>query len=161
PGSALLASALFAPARADRPPDVLLLTVDTLRPDYLSANGYDRPTSPNLDGILQGGWNFANAASPIGRTTPALASLLTAPYPHRTRVRGLWENRPAEVMTLPQVMRAAGWRTFAVVTNNVLTTDRGLNRGFETYDTAEDSRPARVTTDKAIELLAKVPKDQP
>ncbi|MFN8178318.1 MAG: sulfatase [bacterium] len=156
-----VAATIAVPARADRAPDVLLLTIDTLRPDYLSVNGYDRPTSPVLDALILSGWYFEDAASPIGRTTPALASLLTGAYPHSTRVRALWENMPPEVVTLPQVLRAAGWRTLAVVTNNVLTTDRGLDRGFDIYDTAEDSRPARVTTDKAIEQLARIPKDQP
>lgn len=162
-GSLALLALASSPVSATEspPPDVLLLTIDTLRPDYLSANGYDRPTSPALDALILSAWYFEDAATPIARTTPALASLLTGAYPHGTGVRALWENMPPEVVTLPQVLRAAGWQTFAVVTNDVLTPERGLDRGFDVYDTADDSRAARATTDRALQLLAQSPKDRP
>jgi len=60
----------------DAPPHVLLLTIDTFRPDYMSINGYDRPTTPFLDSLVAAGFYFEEAVSPIARTTPAIASLL-------------------------------------------------------------------------------------
>ena len=163
---ALLASLAFGAAgvpvrAADSRPDVLLLTIDTLRPDYLSVNGYDRPTSPTLDSLIAASWYFEDAATPIARTTPALASLLTGAYPHGSGVRALWENMPADVVTWPQLLQRAGWQTFAVVTNNVLTPERGLNRGFDVYKPAGDARLARATTDRALECLASTRKDRP
>lgn len=158
---ALGACAAPPPRSADSRPDVLLLTIDTLRPDYLSANGYDRPTSPVLDELISASWYFEDAATPIARTTPALASLLTGAYPHGSGVRALWENMPAGVVTWPQLLQGAGWQTFAVVTNNVLTPERGLNRGFDVYLPAGDARSARVTTDRALECLARASKNRP
>ena len=54
-------------------PSVLLLTADTLRPDYMSLNGYDRPTTPVLDSLIAEGYYFEQALAPVPRTTPALA----------------------------------------------------------------------------------------
>src|SRR5262245_53964376 len=159
---ALLALALAPPARAAASrPDVLLLTIDTLRPDYLSVNAYACSTSPALDSLITASWYFEDAATPIARTTPALASLLTGAYPHGSGVRALWENMPPDVITWPQLLQRAGWQSFAVVTNTVLTAERGLNRGFDVYKPAGDARTARATTDRALECLASARKDRP
>ena len=62
-----------AGAASARLPDsnILLITVDTLRPDYLGINGYDLPTSPFIDGLMRRGARFDRAHAPIGRTTQA------------------------------------------------------------------------------------------
>ena len=158
---AVLTLPTSVPGRNEQRPDVLLLTIDTLRPDYLSVNGYDRPTSPNLDALIRSGWYFEEAASPISHTTPALASLFTGSYPHSTGVVRLWDNLPAEITTLTQVLQDSGWDTFAVVTNQVLTKRRGLDRGFRTYDFSKNSRKARATTDDALRALKDAPRDRP
>ncbi len=143
------------------PADVLLITVDTLRPDYLSMNGYDRATTPNLDRILAEGLYFEQAVSPIARTTPALASLLTGAYPHKTAVRTLTDTLASDVTTLPEILRADGYQTLAVVSNQVLVRSRGLSRGFDTYDMDGDDRDARATTRAAIEHIGKLDSRDP
>lgn len=131
--------------------DVLLITVDTLRPDYLSMNGYDRATTPKLDRILADGLYFDHATTPIARTTPALASLLTGAYPHNTGLRTLTGTLASNVTTLTEILRGDGYQTLAVVSNQVLVRSRGLARGFDTYDMAADDRDARATTRTCIE----------
>ncbi|MCZ6767583.1 MAG: sulfatase-like hydrolase/transferase, partial [bacterium] len=121
---------------------VLLLTIDTLRPDYLSLNGYDRATSPFLDDFLADAFQFSRAITPIARTTPALASLLTGAYPHTTGVRTLTDSLSDEVTSIAEVFREAGYQTVAVVTNNVLKPERRLDRGFDVYDMERDIRTA-------------------
>ncbi len=133
--------------------NVLLVTADTLRPDYMSMNGYDRPSTPQLDEILGRGYYFEQATSPIGRTTPALASLLSGAYPHTTGVRRLTDSLASDIVTLGERLEDAGYRTGAVVTNRVLGQKRGLGRGFERYDMAFDNRAAGATTDAALEQL--------
>jgi arylsulfatase A-like enzyme/tetratricopeptide (TPR) repeat protein len=140
---------------------VLLLTIDTLRPDYLSLNGYPYPTSPALDALLGDGVYFEQALAPVPRTTPALASLLTGAYPHVTGVRSLGDPLPAEMVTLAEAFQADGYQTLAVVTNLLLGPERGLGAGFDVYDAAFDVRDARRTTDIAIERLAATDSERP
>ena len=66
-----LACVFCAPSPDANPPDVLLVTVDTLRPDYMSMNGYDRPTTPAIDELLGEGFYFEQAVSPVARTAEA------------------------------------------------------------------------------------------
>jgi arylsulfatase A-like enzyme len=91
--------------------------------------------------------------TPIPRTTQALASILTGLYPHNHRVRTLFDHLPGEVRLVSELARSAGYRTIAVVSNHVLTAERGLDRGFEIYDSASDAREAAATTEAAIAHL--------
>jgi arylsulfatase A-like enzyme len=135
---------------------VLLVTVDTLRPDYLGAWGYPLPTSPFLDALFERGHVFERAIAPVPLTTPALASLLTGAYPKTTGVRELVDRVAPDVATLAELLAARGWATAAVVTNNVIPAERGLARGFAAYDHAGDERDAAATTRAMIEQLRAV-----
>jgi arylsulfatase A-like enzyme len=139
----------------------LLLTADTLRPDYMSLNGYDRPTTPFLDSLIAQGYYFEQALAPVPRTTPALASLLTGAYPHTTRVRKLTDALSPDVVTLTEVLKQSGYQTVAVVTNQVLSRKRGLARGFDFYDVAPDGRAASETTAAAIRALGRIDPSAP
>lgn len=132
-GTALLATGCRgsgAPAR----PDVLLITIDTLRADHTSAYGYARPTTPRLEEVARDGVRFATAYAPMPTTLPSHASLMTGLLP---RELGLLKNgvsftHPAP--TLAETLSAAGWRTAAFVSSFVLDRSFGLARGFATYD---------------------------
>jgi arylsulfatase A-like enzyme len=132
---------------------VLLITVDTLRWDYLSTAGYDRPTSPFIDTLFAQGLAFRRALTPVPRTTPALASLLTGTYPHTHEVRRLLDRLGPQLPTLASLARARGASTVAVVSNHILGPERGLGRGFDVYDSAPDVRDAAATTQVALERL--------
>jgi arylsulfatase A-like enzyme len=140
---------------------VLVLTVDTLRPDYLSANGYDRPTTPYLDSLIGQGFYFDEAVSPIARTTPALASLMTGAYPHTTGVRTLTDPLRNDTVPLAEVFRDASYQTVAVVTNRLLAPKRRLDRGFEVYNWKGDVHTAAQTTDRALARLEALDPDRP
>jgi len=140
---------------------VLLLTLDTLRADHVGINGQALDTTPSLDALLAGGWNFRRAVAPVPRTTPALASLLAGAYPHATGVRHLLQPLAASVLTLPERLQAHGFATLAVVSNHILTEERELHRGFEIYDFATDERDAVGTTDAALKLADGLDADRP
>ncbi len=118
-----------APARRF---NVLLITVDTLRPDHLGCYGYHRPTSPNIDRLAAGGARFRTAITAAGRTVQSFPSILTGVYP---MVHGLrYEGQSSEVLgsrtTLTGLLKAAGYASFAVTQGlNV-----GLHRDFDMYD---------------------------
>jgi len=91
-------------------PNVLVITVDTFRPDHLGAYGYDRHTSPHIDSIAARGVVFSKAYTTSAWTTPGLISLLTsldAPS-HGVDIRG--KSIHPNVVTLPDVMREEGYR---------------------------------------------------
>lgn len=145
------------------PKHVLLLTVDTLRSDHLNSlrppGEPALPTTPYLDTLLAGGVVFPRALAPVPRTTPSLASLLTGAYPHRTGVRTLVDSLDDNVTTLAEMFRDQGYRTVAVVSNHLLTPSRGLYRGFDIYDHADDRRDAVATTDAVFSHLEGLPRD--
>lgn len=94
-------------------PNVLLITVDALRPDHLSAYGYARDTSPGLDVFAKAAVKFNRATSQAGRTWESVTSLLTGRYPAGARVRRRGEALPADVALLPELFAAAGYETLA------------------------------------------------
>jgi arylsulfatase A-like enzyme len=119
----------------DALPNVLLLTIDTLRSDRLSAYGYHRPTSPHLDRLLAGGARLTQARTVEPLTNPALTSLITARYPHEHGgTRNGLRMRPG-LDSLPKLLSRRGYQTAAFVANWTLR-DRisGLGEHFGTYE---------------------------
>lgn len=122
------------PPRAAPLPDVLLVCVDTLRPDRLSIYGYSRPTSPVIDGLLRRGARFLEARTVEPLTGPASASMITSRFPHEHgATRNGLRMRPA-TPSLPKLLAARGYATAAVVGNWSLR-DRltGLAEHFDHY----------------------------
>jgi arylsulfatase A-like enzyme len=132
---------------------VLLITVDALRTDYVSANGYEKKITPTIDGLVSAGLNFTRAVTPIPKTTQSLASLLTGSYPHKTGVRNLWNALPRDMITLTEVLKNIKYQTVAVVSNHNLIPDRNLDRGFDHYDFESDKREAMETTKSVLSHL--------
>ena len=156
--------AFLAAGCAGPPPfrgSVLIITADALRPDYMSLNGYDRPTTPFLDSLIARGWYFEQATAPVPHTTPALASLLTGAYPHTTGVLTLTDRLDEDVTTLAELMRGRGYQTLAVLTNTLLVKERHLDRGFLVYDAASDYRLAESTTNAALRRFAQADPNLP
>ncbi len=136
---ALLASCAREPAPdgAGARPDVLLVSLDTLRADRLSCYGNTNATSPFLDSLAAEGVRFASAHAPSTNTTPSHMSLFTGLDP---MTHGVHEARPSNkptaalrpaVRTLPQLLHAAGWRTAAFTDRGGLPPSLGFGRGFE------------------------------
>ncbi len=121
-----------APRPTAPPPNILLITVDTLRPDHLGALGYARATSPHIDGLALRGVIFRTATTAAGRTVQSFPSILTGVIPpvHGLRYEGQSHEIIAGRTTLTGVLRAHGYDTFAVTQGlNV-----GLHRDFAIYD---------------------------
>jgi len=142
-------------ARRPPAPNVVLVTVDTLRADHLGAYGYSRPTSPGIDRLARQGVLFRNAESVQSATWPALASLHTAQPPgaHGVIWNG-WHLREGAT-TLAGLLRAKGYDTSAFLTNMTGTRHPGFSRLFLARggDQADMDRRA---TDAAVEHLRRV-----
>jgi len=107
---ALLALLAYRAGGESFRPDIILITVDTFRPDHLGYYGYSRNTSPSLDAISREGVFFRQAFSSSGWTTPGLISILTSLYAptHAVDIRG--RRLDPDAVTLPEALKAAGYR---------------------------------------------------
>ena len=115
-------------------PDVLLVTVDTLRADRVGAYGDGLAATPHMDGLAAQGALFREAIAAAPLTLPSHASLLTGLYPAGHGLRDNGGFRLAEdVPTLAEGLQAAGYRNGAFVSAYVLDSAWGLDRGFERY----------------------------
>jgi arylsulfatase A-like enzyme len=118
-------------------PNVLLVTVDTLRPDRLSAYGYRGHETPHLDRLAAEGALFENAWTDTPWTTPSMASVMTGVYPTRHGFRSTNTNRLGpENLTLAEVLGASGYATAAVIGSFPLDAIFQLDQGFDRYDDA-------------------------
>lgn len=132
--SAVLQPATAAAAAGPRQPNVLVVTIDTLRSDRLSAYGYPRPTSPQIDRLLASGVLFTNARTPEPLTGPALASMLTALYPHEHAASRNGLRIRERLPSLPKMLRRHGYATAAFVGNWTLRDKlTRLGEHFEVY----------------------------
>jgi arylsulfatase A-like enzyme/Tfp pilus assembly protein PilF len=127
--------ALSGCARAPEHPDVVLVTIDTLRADRLGCYGDTTGGTPVLDALARDGVRFerASAASPV--TLPSHATILTGRYPaaHGVRNNATFTLAPSET-TLAEALRPVGYRTGAFVGSWILSKAFGLGQGFEAYD---------------------------
>ncbi len=160
---------LLTPAR----PNVLFVTIDTLRADRLGSYGYARAQTPVLDALAARGVRFTTAVAHAPLTGPSHASLLTGLTPLRHGVRD--NGRPtlsASAPTVAEAFRGAGWHTAAFVSGFPLDHRFGFDRGFETYDDhlphGDDSRRAAYvertadrTTAAALRWLETAPAGAP
>ena len=115
--------------------NVLLVTIDTLRADFVGAYGSTRGLTPTLDEFAKGGVQFRRTYAHVPLTLPSHASLLSASYPTRNGVHDNGTFRLGEsTPTLAEGLKGAGYRTAAFVGAFVLDARFGLNRGFDLYD---------------------------
>lgn len=133
----LLPLLLLLACSSDPRPDVVLLTIDTLRADHVGAYGSDTARTPTLDRLAATGVAFTDCTTPVPITLPAHASLLTGQLPPRTGVRNnLTYALPEEIPTLAEVFADHGYDTAAFVGAFPLDARFGLARGFDHYDDA-------------------------
>jgi arylsulfatase A-like enzyme len=147
-GAILLASLLAAPAKAPEPrarraPDIVLVTIDTLRQDDVSCYGYRHPTTPFLDRLAREAVRFDRAYSTSSWTLPAIVSMLTGldPAVHgmndaTTDDNGRLIRQPAlpgDLAFLPQLLHARGYQTFGLTANEHLRGELGFRRGFDSF----------------------------
>jgi len=112
-------------------PNVLLLTVDTLRRDHLGAYGYSLPTSPRIDRLAKEGVLFTDAITPVPTTAPAFATLLTGEHVQKHHVRMNVGSLPEDVPSMAEAFKAAGYHTAAFYGNEAV---EEFGRGFDVYE---------------------------
>jgi arylsulfatase A-like enzyme len=152
-------------------PDVLFISVDTLRADRLGCYGCPYDTSPNVDRLAEKGLLFENCLCEVPLTNPSFGSMLTSRYPRTTGTTRNGLRMPASFPLVAERFLEAGYQTVCVQSNWTLKADiSGLDRGFETYEDdfkkkrwgiLKSERYANEVTDVALDLLEKRETERP
>jgi len=113
-------------------PNIILITIDSLRYDHLGCYGYPRNTSPNIDALATRGVKFLQAISNGGHTPAAFPSILVSALPTLNRAEGraiLQHN-----ITLAETLRNSDYQTAAFHSNPQVSGFYGYSKGFEMFD---------------------------
>ena len=171
----LLASQALGSATPSVPPNILLITVDTLRADRLGCYGYAEGETPAIDALARDGVLFEHAIAQVPLTWPSHAAIMTGTYPFSNGVQD-FTGQPLspDFRTLAESLKDQGYATGAVVSAFVLDRSWGLDRGFDSYYDAFSGqdflqknlglvdRKAKESVDQALEWLNDLPDpDQP
>jgi len=128
----LLLAALFPGCgRKEVPPNILLITIDTLRPDRIGAYGNEFARTPNLDRLARKGTLFLNASSVSAWTLPSMATIMTSTYP--ARHGAYWVDRAIDpdLPTLAETLSEAGYTTAGVHGHLLVSSLYGFDKGFD------------------------------
>ncbi len=139
-----------APAEA-APPNIVLVSIDTLRGDRLGSNGNPDGLTPNLDRFAAEGIAFTQAYSQTNITNPSHRSLFSSLYP--TEVASLSEADPEGQWALAQVLRLYGYQTAARTAGGDLAPEVGPTLGFDSYTAAFNFASLYHTAPLAMEWL--------
>ena len=131
---------LGRPTPAPGAPDVVLVVLDTLRPDALGAYGATVPTSPAIDSFAAGATRYETAWAPSSWTVPGTATIHTGLHPLRHGLRSFGDKLPSAQTTLAERLSAAGWRTAGWSDNANFGEKNALDQGFD--DFASSDKPA-------------------
>jgi arylsulfatase A-like enzyme len=115
-------------------PNILLISIDSLRSDHLSCYGYHRTTSPIIDRLSQEGVRFETVVAPTSWTLPSHLTMLTSLAPEQHGVVQSRQYLPRRIDTLAEVLRRSGYATAAIVSGPYVESRYGFAQGFDTYD---------------------------
>jgi arylsulfatase A-like enzyme len=141
------------------PKNIVLISIDTLRADHLSAYGYGRGTSPAIDRLAGEGVLFEEAYSQSPKTAASHMTIMTGLYPEAHGVRN-WEEKDQRrlsdaIPTLATLLRRAGYRTVAYVGGGNVGGGLGFDQGFQIYRRIAGAKPVFRVAALALEELAR------
>lgn len=113
--------------------NIVLVSLGTLRGDFVGQTYQGRALTPFLDARSAAGASFANAISTYPSTTAAQASLFTSTYPAEHRTFNTSDTLPESLPTLTESLARRGYETAAFTENGMLAADSGFQRGFDDY----------------------------
>ncbi len=121
-------------ATIPKQPHLLLITLDTLRPDHLNIYGYQRDTSSAISDLAKDSFVFENAFTVATNSGPSHATILTGLYPSQ---HGLMDNGQAinpSIPTLAGILKERGYETAGFVGYHALNEESGLDKGFQSFE---------------------------
>ncbi|MGB5660007.1 MAG: sulfatase, partial [Thermoanaerobaculia bacterium] len=136
-------------------PNLVLVSIDTLRADHLTAYGYERSTSPEISRLAREGVLFEQAFSQSPKTATSHMSLFTGVYPPAHRVANWGERRARrlsdDVPTLATLLARSGYRTEAHTEGGNVSARLGFDQGFEVYQEHRGAEPVFEGASRALD----------
>jgi arylsulfatase A-like enzyme len=116
------------------PPNVVLIIIDTLRQDKLSAYGFPEETSPEIDRMAEQGVRFDRVIAQSSWTRPSIGSMLTSQYPRTLGIyKEMDEVLPDDFVTIAEALKEAGYTTIGATANANINTSFNFQQGFDHY----------------------------
>ncbi|MBZ5722690.1 MAG: sulfatase-like hydrolase/transferase [Acidobacteriia bacterium] len=163
----VLASPWPAAGAPNASPNVVVITIDTLRADHLGCYGYKQIRTPNIDALAADGARFERAYTSVPVTLPSHSVIFTGTYPMFSGMHDFAANKLSPTQpTLASVLKEQGYTTGAVIASAVLDSRFGLNHGFDFYydhfdfsrlletNLEQMERPGNVVADVTLDWLA-------
>ncbi|OFV92393.1 MAG: hypothetical protein A3H95_04830 [Acidobacteria bacterium RIFCSPLOWO2_02_FULL_64_15] len=143
----------YARASAPLAGPIIVISIDSLRPDHLPAYGYRKVETPAIDELANSGVVFERAFAHAPQTLPSHAALLSGRLPFETGVRDDTGGsvRPGERL-LAQMLRERGYATGGVVSSSLLRQETGIGQGFDFFD-------AEMPVDPSARAAGRVQRD--
>jgi arylsulfatase A-like enzyme len=133
-------------------PNVILISIDTLRADRLGCYGHARADTPNLDRLAANGVLFEEAISNASWTLPGHSAMLTGVQPTALGIFKVTDRLDRKTLTLAEIYREHGFDTGAIVSYILVDQVYGFGQGFDHFDYV-DAQPAADIVDKAIAYI--------
>jgi arylsulfatase A-like enzyme len=115
-------------------PNIILISLDTLRADHLYCYGYEKEISPAIDKLASEGVLFENTYAQANWTLPSHVSMLTSLYPSRHQVIKPDRKMPASLLSLPEILKEAGYATLSFNASLYVSAQYGFGQGFDRYE---------------------------
>jgi arylsulfatase A-like enzyme len=118
------------------PPQIFLISLDTLSARHMSFYGYDRKTTPRLDEFAKDSLAFSKAWSQSAYTMASHMTMFTGLFPYHQNIVNDYKARlPVEIKTLPEILKKEGYKTFFIsdLTNQMLSPMLGYGRGIDRF----------------------------
>ncbi|UCF67240.1 MAG: sulfatase [Acidobacteriota bacterium] len=131
-----------SPGGGTKPPNLVLISIDTLRADHLGCYGYPRNTSPNIDALARNAVTYRQVYSTSAKTAESHMSMFTSLYPTVHKVETITEAVPIRVLdtsitTLAEILTANGYVTVGFHGGGFVEGQFGFDRGFERYEKSD------------------------
>lgn len=135
--AAVLGASETSPVTPDKPINILLYSIDTLRADRVSAYGHHRETTPTLDKLAESGFVFEDASAHSCKTAISHMTIFTGLLPEAHGVvqpsSPSYCRLPDEIPTLATLLHEAGYRTGGITENGGVNAEMGFDQGMESY----------------------------
>jgi predicted AlkP superfamily pyrophosphatase or phosphodiesterase len=131
-------------------PNILLVTIDTLRRDHLGIYGYPRETSPFIDHLAKEGVMFKHVITPIALTAGSHASILTSLHPLTHQCIKNGSPLSKKVQTIAEVLQKNGYYTMGTVGVNFLSKQNGFSQGFDSFSGVKGARRSAEGVNKSL-----------
>ena len=131
--------------RRDDRPNIVFILIDATRADHLSLYGYSRETDPHLKAIAREGMTFTRMYAQASSTRPSVATIFTSLLPVVHKANDDRDYLSSTFTRLPELLKGAGYQTFAVSANANVSPTFGYAKGFDVFQAWKTESPFRLS----------------